>query len=344
MEHLSELRAARSGLDEKVTIHVWVPYHVVGLVVGPKGATVKRIQQVTQTYIVTPSRDKDPFFEVKGTSTNVLRARREIESYIALRTNLDSCDDLRNGNLKNTSGSIEENVFSHFHKSHHPQHYERLFGDNPTSTSTSKFPGFKGTLSNLGDSCECMSASLLSTSKSSPVFQFPGRVSALINDSYPLVLEGNSSDIANSLSSGTSAREECRCGWKSMVFSGIKFSPPSSSYLSMSAPLLAPENSFSSLRSASQPISPTGSYESSSSDGLSTVSPKLSPFRVKQKNAAAAASLTSCYYCMMTEDLKEVAALIPCRHRFCQNCAHYIASTLGSCPLCNTQVTNVMHL
>jgi hypothetical protein len=30
----------------------------VGLVVGPKGATIKRIQQQTHTYIVTPSRDK----------------------------------------------------------------------------------------------------------------------------------------------------------------------------------------------------------------------------------------------------------------------------------------------
>ena len=43
-----------------------MPYKVVGLVVGPKGATIKRIQQQTHTYIVTPSREKDPVFEVTG--------------------------------------------------------------------------------------------------------------------------------------------------------------------------------------------------------------------------------------------------------------------------------------
>ena len=39
---------------------------MVGLVVGPKGTTIKRIQQTTHTYIVTPSREKDPVFEVTG--------------------------------------------------------------------------------------------------------------------------------------------------------------------------------------------------------------------------------------------------------------------------------------
>ena len=51
----------------KLTIfQVRVPYKVVGLVVGPKGTTIKRIQQTTHTYIVTPSREKDPVFEVTG--------------------------------------------------------------------------------------------------------------------------------------------------------------------------------------------------------------------------------------------------------------------------------------
>uniref|UniRef100_A0A8D3E713 RING-type domain-containing protein n=1 Tax=Scophthalmus maximus TaxID=52904 RepID=A0A8D3E713_SCOMX len=65
---------------------VRVPYRVVGLVVGPKGATIKRIQQQTHTYIVTPSRDKEPVFEVTGMPENVDRAREEIEAHIALRT------------------------------------------------------------------------------------------------------------------------------------------------------------------------------------------------------------------------------------------------------------------
>ena len=71
---------------------VRVPYRVVGLVVGPKGATIKRIQQQTSTYIVTPSREKEPIFEVTGMPENVEQAKREIEAHIALRTGLVNVD------------------------------------------------------------------------------------------------------------------------------------------------------------------------------------------------------------------------------------------------------------
>lgn len=53
---------------------------------GPKGATIKRIQQQTHTYIITPSRDKEPIFEVTGLPDNVETARNEIELHIASRT------------------------------------------------------------------------------------------------------------------------------------------------------------------------------------------------------------------------------------------------------------------
>lgn len=102
-EHFSQIRASRKGgatgtgtgltcapapVPGQITIQVRVPYRVVGLVVGPKGATIKRIQQQTHTYIVTPSRDKgeDPVFEVTGLPDNVQMAKREIESHIAART------------------------------------------------------------------------------------------------------------------------------------------------------------------------------------------------------------------------------------------------------------------
>ncbi|XP_077097941.1 RNA-binding E3 ubiquitin-protein ligase MEX3C [Siphateles boraxobius] len=97
-EHFSLIRASRNKLAPNVglnsvpchpgqtTIQVRVPYRMVGLVVGPKGATIKRIQQQTHTYIVTPSRDKEPVFEVTGMPENVDRAREEIEAHIALRT------------------------------------------------------------------------------------------------------------------------------------------------------------------------------------------------------------------------------------------------------------------
>ncbi|KAJ8393079.1 hypothetical protein AAFF_G00067620 [Aldrovandia affinis] len=105
-EHFSMIRASRNknsagggggggvgaptpappNLPGQTTIQVRVPYRVVGLVVGPKGATVKRIQQQTHTYIVTPSREKEPVFEVTGMPENVDRAREEIEAHIAART------------------------------------------------------------------------------------------------------------------------------------------------------------------------------------------------------------------------------------------------------------------
>ena len=83
---------------EDVTISVRVPYRVVGLVVGPKGATIKRIQQVTNTFIVTPSRDREPCFEVKGSPHAVQQAQKEIEDHIAART--------RNGEEDDTDGSL----------------------------------------------------------------------------------------------------------------------------------------------------------------------------------------------------------------------------------------------
>lgn len=99
-DHFSLIRASRNktgplsavtgpgtpSLPGQTTIQVRVPYRVVGLVVGPKGATIKRIQQQTHTYIVTPSREKEPVFEVTGMPANVDRAKDEIEAHIALRT------------------------------------------------------------------------------------------------------------------------------------------------------------------------------------------------------------------------------------------------------------------
>ncbi|KAL1117786.1 hypothetical protein AAG570_004101, partial [Ranatra chinensis] len=98
-DHFSQIRASRknnlgslsppgppTNVPGQVTIQVRVPYRVVGLVVGPKGATIKRIQHQTHTYIVTPSRDKEPVFEVTGLPEHVEAAKRDIEAHIALRT------------------------------------------------------------------------------------------------------------------------------------------------------------------------------------------------------------------------------------------------------------------
>ncbi|KAH7718146.1 Protein MEX-3 protein b [Aphelenchoides avenae] len=91
-EHFTQIRTSRrhsqGGISAPghVTAYVRVPLRVVGLVVGPKGATIKRIQQDTHTYIITPSREREPIFEVTGLPQNVEAARREIEQHIFQRT------------------------------------------------------------------------------------------------------------------------------------------------------------------------------------------------------------------------------------------------------------------
>lgn len=100
-EHFSLIRASRKpsfgslskgippgppAIPGQITSQVRVPYRVVGLVVGPKGATIKHIQQQTDTYIVTPSRDKEPVFEVTGQPENVEVAERQIKAHIEMRT------------------------------------------------------------------------------------------------------------------------------------------------------------------------------------------------------------------------------------------------------------------
>lgn len=112
-DHFSQIRASRrngsagsqasnssgtaspTSTPGHVTLQVRVPYKVVGLVVGPKGATIKRIQQMTSTYIVTPGRDKEPVFEVTGLPDSVEKAKEEIEKHIASRTGTDNNSDLQ---------------------------------------------------------------------------------------------------------------------------------------------------------------------------------------------------------------------------------------------------------
>lgn len=137
-DHFSQIRASRksninstlafgqlvANTPGQTTVQVRVPYRVVGLVVGPKGATIKRIQQQTHTYIVTPSRDKEPVFEVTGLPENVEAARKEIEAHIALRTgtgpsneglsatnSVDKAFDFGGYNLNDLNGGDNDNVF-----------------------------------------------------------------------------------------------------------------------------------------------------------------------------------------------------------------------------------------
>ncbi len=342
VEHLSELRAPRKGTEDKVTtIRIRVPYKVVGLVVGPKGATVKRIQQATQTYIVTPSRHKEPYFEVKGPPANVEKAKKEIERYIALRTK--ESFDLSEEQV--ISAMPEDNLAAHFHKG---LRVESLTCDIASiSSPTIQFQCMEEMPQTIASSQE-YSYLPHSVSKVPSVFQFPtasvpptsagGGSSVFSGDSWePLGISGGSSvpgdpqKHSNNLSYKTSP-----------MFSGMRFSHHTNSYQSFPTSLSS-EISFSQtsmMKNGAQPISPTGSFESNGSDGLSSVSPNLSPHPRLLSTLSSAHG--TCYFCNANEDL---AALVPCRHSsFCQSCAHYVACAQGSCPICHTQVTNVMQL
>lgn len=304
--HFSQIRASRSFVPpannpligpDKVTIFVRVPYRVVGLVVGPRGATVKRIQQLTHTFIVTPSRDKEPCFEVRGTPENVEQARKEIESYIVQRTgNKDMNDE------DPIIGTHATDVLTQ--QMQHCQLAENMaFGVPPNSTDGysegyERDRGGNGYMRGGGD------------------------------------LDG----IGNHEVHSDQADQ-----WnypKPTVFSGMRFVPPDISYQPLSAPLLTAEKVFdmgTMTNNKAQPLSPTGSYESNSSDGIGTTSPKQSPLVQKRS--------WRCSMCMCKSDHQATGALVPCGHNmFCQTCAHYIACSSGSCPVCNAQVTNVMHI
>lgn len=113
-EHFTQIRASRrhsqGGIPAPghITRYVRVPLRVVGLVVGPKGATIKRIQQNHHVYIITPSREREPIFEVTGLPHNVEAARRDIEQHIFQRTgNLPITDpaSIQNYEMTNFNGT-----------------------------------------------------------------------------------------------------------------------------------------------------------------------------------------------------------------------------------------------
>lgn len=165
--HFTQIRASRKNnlaggsltppgppinVPGHTTIEVRVPYRVVGLVVGPKGATIKRIQHQTQTYIVTPSRDKEPVFEVTGLPENVEQAKHEIEAHIAVRTGTGNMSP--DGMLSNSPVMEDGDLLNSLCKSG----FGSLFNYTNSDTALS-FPPFSG-------SSGCSSAGSASSSSS----------------------------------------------------------------------------------------------------------------------------------------------------------------------------------
>ena len=160
-EHFSSIRASRrscvagsqannssgtsspTSVPGQITSQVRVPYRVVGLVVGPKGATIKRIQQTTSTYIVTPGRDKEPIFDVTGLPENVEKAKEEIEKHIASRTGTDNNSDLQ----------IDDFQVNGIDSGYHDRS-----GESPTGTSSASSYHYGNNIVNRHDNLPPLSA------------------------------------------------------------------------------------------------------------------------------------------------------------------------------------------
>ena len=261
-EHFTQIRAARrssatsppnsfnSPVEERVSILVRVPYRVVGLVVGPKGATIKRIQQITNTYIVTPSRDKEPCFEVAGSPENVDKARKEIESYIAMRTggSVDSDYESDYQALLSPNGSgMVDSVFSVPTTTTARKMSEALYNNFPQCGSSPTDPApFSAGLDGSSSYTNAWSEKVRRTSPlSSAVFGGSGGApDAAMNNSLYAAMPMSAPVInANAADS---------------VFDFSRI-----------------HDALARIRP--QPPSPTSSFESNSSEGTAAISPKQSP-------------------------------------------------------------------
>ncbi|XP_049288184.1 homeobox protein Wariai-like isoform X2 [Anopheles funestus] len=110
------------SMPDEITIQIRVPQKVVGLVVGPKGATIKNIQLKTNTYIITPKRNQESVFEITGLPTNVHTARQLIEEHIATRAGTTSAT-AGGGGGSNGGGGGGGNGLLNGNQYHHPHHH-----------------------------------------------------------------------------------------------------------------------------------------------------------------------------------------------------------------------------
>ncbi|XP_059750779.1 RNA-binding E3 ubiquitin-protein ligase MEX3C [Balaenoptera ricei] len=360
-EHFSMIRASRNkngpalgglscspNLPGQTTVQVRVPYRVVGLVVGPKGATIKRIQQQTHTYIVTPSRDKEPVFEVTGMPENVDRAREEIEMHIAMRTgNYIELNEENDFHYNGTDVSFEGGTLGSAWLSSNPVPPSRARMISNYRNDSSSSLGSGSTDSYFG------SNRLADFSPTSPF----STGNFWFGDTLPSV---GSEDLAVDSPAFDSLPTSAQTIWTPFEpvnpLSGFGSDPPANVKTQRrgsqpSTPRLSPTFPESiehplARRVRSDPPS-TGSHAGlpiyipafsngtnsySSSNGGSTSS---SPPESRRKH--------DCVICFENE---VIAALVPCGHNlFCMECANKICEKrTPSCPVCQTAVTQAIQI
>uniref|UniRef100_A0A8B9MG83 Mex-3 RNA binding family member D n=1 Tax=Accipiter nisus TaxID=211598 RepID=A0A8B9MG83_9AVES len=356
-EHFSMIRATRNkvngltgamqgppNLPGQTTIQVRVPYRVVGLVVGPKGATIKRIQQQTHTYIVTPSRDKEPVFEVTGMPENVDRAREEIEAHITMRT----------------GSFIDVNADNDFHSNGTDVCLD-LQGSTASLWAKAPHPARRPSAALRNDSL----SSLGSTSTES---YYSGRVA----DASPTSPYSTSSGFTFGEPPAPLGSEECDFGFD---FLALDLTTPTTiwSPFERSGNPLQAFSSCSSINSSQRRNSGTATPRHSptlpesggvaldhplarriQSDPVSTLSwlptqGSLSSFSNStgySSSSSLPGSISSSRECMVCFESEVIAALVPCGHNlFCMECAMRICGKAEpECPACHTPATQAIHI
>ena len=329
-EHFTQIRAAKNNSSrqplpnssvgsptdqsDKMTLYVEVPYRVVGLVVGPKGATIKRIQQMTNTHIVTPSKDKEPCFEVSGKPGDVDKAKKEIQSYIAQRTGGGSAGSGQGVLTDSDSDSDFGSIFS------------------PSLDSTSCIP-----------LCRQTSEPKLLSPRSSVSPPVPTSLYGVdsLEGSYPNGIwpaePATRSPLSSAIFGGTKALGRCNsttscsnsitsCGNDYFSYS----TPPPLSAPLMSSPVFNTFDFRDVLKH--DPPSPTYSCGSNSSDGTAVTSPKpIHKMPHPQRHST----------CCICNERRVTAALVPCGHNlFCTQCAQMSMT----CPVCYQGVSSVLRV
>ncbi|XP_054836594.1 RNA-binding protein MEX3D [Eublepharis macularius] len=378
-EHFSMIRATRNkvngvsgavlgppNLPGQTTIQVRVPYRVVGLVVGPKGATIKRIQQQTHTYIVTPSRDKEPVFEVTGMPENVDRAREEIEAHITMRTG--SFIDVSTDNDFHTNGTdvcldlLGGSTSSLWSKAPNParRSLSSLRSDNLGSlgnTTSMTEPYFGGHTSDGASSCPFSANNSFSfneppafgaddadfgfdflgldittpTTIWSP-FEPPGNPLQAFSSSSSL--NGTSQRRNSSLSSTATPRQS-----PTLPETGMPLEHPLARRIQSD-----PVNTLSWLptQGSLSSFSDSTGYSSSSSLPGSISATSGSPTESSSSDGPRKNSRE----CMVCFESEVIAALVPCGHNlFCMECAMRICGKPEpECPACHTPATQAIHI
>nr|XP_042895614.1 RNA-binding protein MEX3B isoform X2 [Parasteatoda tepidariorum] len=381
-EHFSQIRAQRknnlngalmpgpnSNIPGQTTISVRVPYRVVGLVVGPKGATIKRIQQQTSTYIVTPSREKEPIFEVTGLPDNVETARKEIEAHIAMRTggSMDSADEDFNSNLDsytNNLNAINNGPFFKNDSYSYPfaardsnnvldlQNVDNIFNFSSSSRNAKQNDvfnsgfGFNSAFSNVYD---------LDDGFCSPTFEVAPGAPPRCSPSWPDCGTSTLTDSGISLfggsggSSGGLSERSLSGAFQELILSDH---PPARRIHSdpVSVPevgdILANIGNLGNLSLSFSPLASSSTAPASLSSGYSAAVTKCTSSSSSSPIENLAPGKKPKRDCIICYESAVVAALVPCGHNaFCLECASRICNKSDKeCPICKQPATQAIRI